>query len=286
MLSSANHDESEAGMRWRRLGWAGLEVEASGASIVVDHLLDPGIFKLFFSPTRDELVVPEPGRASAALVTHLHRDHADVAAIEQALRDDAIVLRPPRRQPQTALDEVATGEAEAALAASSLSARMCEAGDRLQLGPFAVTALPASDGLGSPQVSWLIEAGGRTLVHAGDTLWHGGWWDIAAEHGPIDLAFLPGNGVEVAYPQWQPPVAVPAVMTPEQAVEAARALQARTLVPIHHNRTFEHPDYYRPATDAERRIAALAAERGVEVRFAKPGEWSEVGATAVAGSKA
>jgi hypothetical protein len=43
-------------MRWRRLGWAGVELEAGGSSIVVDHLLDPGIFAAFFSSERDDLV--------------------------------------------------------------------------------------------------------------------------------------------------------------------------------------------------------------------------------------
>jgi len=45
-------------------------------------------------------------------------------------------------------------------------------------------------------------------------------------------------------------------MTPEQAVEAAHALKAQTLVPIHYNRTFEHDLYYRPAAEAEQRIDA------------------------------
>jgi L-ascorbate metabolism protein UlaG (beta-lactamase superfamily) len=177
------------------------------------------------------------------------------------------------------LPRFATGEAEAALAGSSLKARVCEPGDSLGLGPFLVRALFASDGLGSPQVSWLIEADGCKLLHAGDTLWHGGWWDIVAAHGPIDFACLPGNGVEINYPQWQPPVAEPAVMTPEQAVEAARALQARTLVPIHYNRTFEHPDYYRPLADAPQRIEKASSARGITVRFLEPGQWVDAGAS-------
>jgi L-ascorbate metabolism protein UlaG (beta-lactamase superfamily) len=263
-------------MRWRRLGWAGVEVEADGASLVADHLLDPGVFAAFVSDERDAFVAPEPARAIAALVTHLHRDHADVAAIETALAEDGLVLRPPRSRLETALEQVATREAEAALAASSLTTRVLSPHDAVRVGPFAVTALFASDGLGSPQVSWLIEAGGHKLLHAGETIWHGAWWDIAAAYGPIDLAFLPGNGAEVNYPHMQPPVAVPAVMTPEQSVEAAHALQAGMLVPIHYNRTFEHPDYYRPAADAQRRIATHAAAPGVEARFAEPGEWSEL----------
>ncbi len=263
-------------MRLRRLGWAGLEVEQDGESLIVDHLIDPGVFARFYGVDRDELIVPKPRRARAALLTHLHLDHADVPAIERAVRSSGWVLKPERKAAETRLDEVATGAAEAALAGSALEVRQCRAGDVFDLGAFRASALAASDGFGSPQVSWLIEAGTRRILHAGDTLWHGGWWDIAAAHGQIDIAFLPANGVELNFPQWQPAVSVPASMTPEQAVEAARALLARQLVPIHYNRTFEHPDYYRPVPDARERIMVRAASSRTDVRFLEPGEWINV----------
>lgn len=264
-------------MRLRRLGWAGIELEAGGEGLVIDHVLDPGILKAFYGDCRDELIAPDPGRACAALLTHLHRDHADVAAIDLALSSGATVLRPARKALETKLDEAATGEAEAAFAGSTLKVRSCAAGDAFELGPFSVIALFASDGLGSPQVSWLVESGGKRVIHCGDTLWHGRWWDIALAHGPIDIACLPANGAEVSFPTWRPAASVPAIMTPEQAVEAARALQARLLIPIHYNRTFEHPEHYRPAPDARERIDACAAKRGVAVRFLDPGDWIEVG---------
>jgi L-ascorbate metabolism protein UlaG (beta-lactamase superfamily) len=267
-------------VRLRRLGWAGLELETDGQSVVIDHVVDTGLLSAIFGDPRDELISPEPGRARAALLTHLHRDHADVAAIEAALAGDGIVLRPARKRAESPLDEAATGEAEAALAASRLRVYPCEPGDVFEIGPFAITALPASDGLGSPQVSWLVKADSQTVLHAGDTLWHGGWWDVVAGHGPVDLAFLPANGAEIAFPQWQPAATVPAVMTPEQAVDAARALQARSLVPIHYNRTFEHPDYYRPVADARERLEDLAGRRGIAIRFLEPGDWVDAGLAA------
>ncbi len=260
-------------MRLRRLDWAGIELEAKDERVVIDHMLDPGIFSAFLGDPRDELIAPDPGRAGAAFLTHLHRDHADVAAIELALASTGTVFRPARPARESKLDEVANGEAEAALAASHLEVRSCGAGDVVEAGPFSATALFASDGLGSPQVSWLIEAGGKKVLHCGDTVWHGAWWEVALAHGPIDFACLPANGAEVSFPHLQPAVSVPAVMTPDQAVEAARALQARALVPIHYNRTLEHAEYYRPVPDAGERIEAAAKQRGVTVRFLDPGVW-------------
>ncbi|HWH43665.1 MAG TPA: MBL fold metallo-hydrolase [Thermoleophilaceae bacterium] len=261
-------------MNWRRLGWAGVEIEFDGETVVIDHVLDPGLLTAFLSDDREPFLHPEGGGARAALITHLHRDHADVAAIERACAPDARVLRPIADTVPSALDEVATGDAEAALAATGLEVVGCRPGERVEAGPFAITALPAADGLGSPQVSWLVEAGGRRILHAGDTMWHGFWWGSASAHGAIDVAFLPGNGVEISYPGWEPAAEVPAVMTPEQCVEAAGALRAGTLVPIHFDRTYEHPDYYRPVTDAAERISRHAERRGVGVRFAEVGEWA------------
>jgi L-ascorbate metabolism protein UlaG (beta-lactamase superfamily) len=264
-------------MRLRRLGWAGIELEANGDRLVIDHLLDPGIFKSFLTEEADELVEPDRGSARAALLTHLHRDHTDVAAVERAVDPDGIVLRPTRPPEPTRLDELSCGESEEGLAASKLEVREFAPGDAVELGPFTATALFASDGLGSPQVSWLVEADGKKVFHGGDTTWHGAWWNFTAAHGHVDIACLPGNGVSVTYPGWEPAVTdAVAVMTPEQAVDAAYVLGARALLPIHFNRTFESPEYYRPVADARERIEARAAEREQEVTFADPGGWQEV----------
>lgn len=66
-----------------------------------------------------------------------------------------------------------TTKQEADLAASSLGVRTVRPWDQLELGPFTVTAVPALDGLGDPQVSWVVEADGKRLLHGGDTAFHG-----------------------------------------------------------------------------------------------------------------
>ena len=66
------------------LGWAGAELEADDATLVIDPLADPGAV---FAPFGERAAAarsrtwfrPRAGRAVAGLVTHLHRDHADAA---------------------------------------------------------------------------------------------------------------------------------------------------------------------------------------------------------------
>ena len=256
-------------MKLRRLGWAGVELESDGETLVIDHMIDPGILKYFMTDESDALIEPVAGAAGAALVTHLHRDHTDYEAIDRALASDGMILRPPRPRKLDEHDEITIGESEAAFAASSRDIRELTAGDTLNVGPFTVTAAFASDGLGSPQVSWIVESGGVSVYHAGDTVWHGAWWQAALRHDGFDAVFMPANGVELAYPHMQPPATTPGVMNPEQAVDAAAALRARKLIPIHFNRTFEHPEYYRPVHDAAERIEIVGARARAAGRAAR-----------------
>jgi L-ascorbate metabolism protein UlaG (beta-lactamase superfamily) len=216
----------------------------------------------------EELVVAPDGPVDAALVTHLHRDHADAVTLGRVLRPGAPLLGPERSG--GFCDEATLGP-EGELAAAGLELTRVGEGFSTTLGPFEVTAVFAVDGLGDPQVSWIVAAGGARVFHGGDTVWHGAWWRIAKQHGPIDVAFLPANGARVDFPWLQPAADAPAALTPEQAVEAARALGARELVAIHHT-ALSHERFYRPRTDVPEAVAAAAAERGLEARVAIPGE--------------
>ena len=258
-------------MQVRALGWAGLEVTAGESTLVIDAIAGPGaVFERSF---HGELVAPA-GRVELALVTHLHRDHADVDLLARVLPEGAPVLAPPPADGPP-LEIGAVAEAEAALAAAPLELHRLAPGDSFAHGPFEIAAVQASDGLGDPQVSWVVAASEERIVHCGDTLWHGGWWGIAMRHGPFACAFLPANGAVIDFPHRQPPADVPAVLTPEQAVEAARALGARRLVPIHHH-GFAHPAFYRPREDAQAAVLEAAAARGLDVAPLAAGETMEV----------
>src|SRR3954447_10905267 len=88
-----------AQMEIRWLGWAGIELEHDGATLVVDPLIDPGAtFAGLGDGARDVELPPvepaSPGRAVAGLVSHLHRDHTDAGALAAALAEDAAVHHP------------------------------------------------------------------------------------------------------------------------------------------------------------------------------------------------
>jgi L-ascorbate metabolism protein UlaG (beta-lactamase superfamily) len=253
----------------RRLAWAGIEVSAAGETVVVDFVEDFGW--MHGDPPADQIPPsPAPATASAGLLTHLHLDHADADALTYALRPGAPVLRPEKSSGDG--DEVAlVATAESAFDRSALPRRVVRAWDTVEIGPFTVTALPAADGFGDPQVSWAIAADGCRILHAGDTLFHGWWWLAAMRHGPFDVAFLPAGGAIADLPTRQPPSPLPAGMDPTQAAVAAKLLGARTVVPIHYGPLHEAPNYVQ-AEDPAGTLLKAAAAQGVTARILAPGE--------------
>ena len=257
-------------MRIRRLTWAGLEVEADGETAVIDLVEDMTVMEPYVGAPREPLTGPErPGAAALALVTHLHSDHTDPAAVERALGPDGLLLRPARSDGE-GLEVAGTAVAEAALAAGELDVREVAPWESVEAGPFRATAVPAVDGFGDPQVSWVLEAGGRRILHAGDTIFHGSWWTIAMRHGPFDAAFLPVNGAVVDLPHRRPPSPLPASMTPGHAAVAAKLLGARVAVPIHYDTLHRAPTYVQ-VDDPARAFVAEAAARGVDARVVPAG---------------
>jgi L-ascorbate metabolism protein UlaG (beta-lactamase superfamily) len=258
-------------VRVRRLGWAGIEVISHrGPSLVVDFVRDFSLLRV----TQPDGAFAEPeGTALAALVTHLHEDHTDVAAIQSVVGDTGLVLRPA---PFVAASDEAvfTDGAETDLETSALNVRIVDEWRRIQLPPFTITAVPAVDGLGDPQLNWVIEADGQRVFHGGDTIFHGYWWLIAKRAGPIDLAVLPINGAVVNVPHLQPSSPLPAVMTPEQAAQAALILGSRAVLPMHFG--VHQPPVYVEAADAVARLADAGRQFSFRVVNLEPGDGYDI----------
>ena len=261
-------------MRIRWLGWAGVEVEEQGERVVVDPLDDPAAVFAWLGDRAaavplPEVIPPRPG-AVAGLVTHLHRDHADAAALTAAVRADGTVHE-PQGYGGAGVEQLAVAQADREMAAAGLTRRASAPWTSVSAGPFTLTALPAVDGTGDPQVSWLIEAGGRRVLHLGDTMFHGWWWRIRERFGAPDVVFAPINGARVKFPHRRPASPLAAAMEPEQAALAADLLQAERLVPIHYG-GYELAGLYEPVgdallrtNDASDRVIALELGAPVEI---------------------
>jgi L-ascorbate metabolism protein UlaG (beta-lactamase superfamily) len=251
-------------MHLRRLGWSGFELIARGESLVIDTVTDSHPF--LSDHLREPRPVPPQQTALAALVTHLHFDHTEVPAIEAAVGPTGRLLRPP---PFDGSEEEAvfTADQERDLAESDLDVEVVRPWDRHEIGPFTVTAVPALDGLGDPQVSWVVEADGARFLHGGDTMFHSAWWLISGRLGPFDVVALPVNGAVVDAPHLQPPSRLPAAMDPAQAAQAAAILRADTLVPQHYGAHI--PGVYVESDDPVARLATLAEQ---PVSVLQPGE--------------
>src|SRR4051794_30398857 len=266
-------------MQTRWLGWAGVEVEADGVTLVIDPLREPaGVFAWGGGDDVElpAVVAPSPAQAVAGLVSHLHRDHTDAHALSPALAHGAAVHHPPPAED----GNLALAQAEHELAAAKLPRRAVATWQSFQAGPFKCTALPAVDGLGDPQVSWLVEADGWRVLHLGDTVFHGGWWRMARRHGPFDVVLAPINGAVVDFPHLHPPSPLAAALEPEQAALAGELLGARTLIPIHYDGYSVDP-WYRPVDDPGPRFEAATAGGSCATRVLEPGEGFEPAATPV-----
>jgi L-ascorbate metabolism protein UlaG (beta-lactamase superfamily) len=205
---------------------------------------------------KDKFIPVEPLEGDGyVVVTHRHPDHFDPQAVRKILGEEGILVCDPDVAP---------------LAASyGFKVRVATHYEPILLGDFTVTAVPAVDGYGDPQLSWVVSGGSRRIIHCGATMWHGAWWRIGRQLGPFDAAFLPINGAR--FEGRKPWSDVPAVMTPEQAVAAAVVLGAKLVVPIHYG--VVGAEGYRELPGCESMLVEAARKRNVNVDVVCPGNW-------------
>ncbi len=257
-------------MQIKRLFWAGLAVTVGETTLVVDPLTKlSGLINRMGAPDEPIYTIGE-GAAHFALITHRHADHYHPDTLRECLSEDGKVVCQQSMVRKVARD--------------GFSAMLIERDIPFRLNEFTVTAVPAVDGFGDDQVSWVIEGDGKRIIHCGDTLWHGYWWRIQQQYGPFDLAFLPINGALMPDPAailgradlHFTDSGIPASMTPEQAVAAGIVLGARAVCPIHYG--LDVP-LYREYPQARECFATCAQRRGLAALWLQPGEevsWEQI----------
>jgi L-ascorbate metabolism protein UlaG (beta-lactamase superfamily) len=243
----------------QRLSWAGIKITVGKTNILVDAMADPQATGYDDKPFAEGLIIPagEPASIDYALITHRHGDHYDLPTLRMYLAPGGKVVcsrLDEERIQFHGFETVALGLHES-----------------FQAEDVSFTPVPAVDGLGDNQVSWVVEGGGKKIIHCGDTLWHGYWWKIAKSYAPFDAAFLPINGPLLNVESLQPPSGLPFALTPQQAVIAGRILGARLICPIHYG-LLAHPGAYDEYPDAVATFVQAAQASNTAVQVVAPGE--------------
>jgi L-ascorbate metabolism protein UlaG (beta-lactamase superfamily) len=222
--------------------------------------------QLFIDPVTEYPTDPVPTpevENSFAVVSHHHSDHFDPANIAVAIGKNGFL----------ALEETIGNWADTrtlnVMKVSMYQPVMMPRGKAI----FCATPVPAIDGLGAPQTSWVIDAQGIRVLHLGDTQWHGGFWDIARAYGPFDVMFLPINGFQQVVGRYRK-VGQPMSLSPAQAASAVELFRPAIAIPIHYGEPspptyleVEHPlETFRALTESSQtRVVALQQGERLEV---------------------
>jgi L-ascorbate 6-phosphate lactonase len=192
---------------------------APRATRQVPPLLDPGLI----------------AHADYVLGSHDHGDHIDPLAIrgvmEASPQARVVTSRVARRH---VLDLGAPAER-----AIGLDEGLCyEDADGLRISAIAAQheSFDRDATLGFPYLSFIVEAGGLTLFHAGDTLGYDGQV-VALARWRFDVAFLPINGRDAER------LARNCIgnMTYQEAVDLAGTLAPGLVVPGHYDMFADNP---------------------------------------------
>lgn len=241
------------------LGHASVLIQLDGVNLLTDPTFGRigvgTIPRLAPAPLRPR----ELPRLDALLVTHSHYDHCDRPS-----------LRVLRRLNPAALLVVPEGLGAWARRAVGGPVRELRWYDGLSLGAVTVTALPAQhwsirtgpDRLQSHWVGYRVEGPSGSAMFAGDTGFGGHFADIARRFPTVDVACLP---VGAYAPRW---FMGRQHMGPQEAVEAARILGARLLVPVHWG-TYKLTD--EPLDEPPRLTLDAARAAGLPVTVLRPG---------------
>ncbi|MBG9943579.1 metal-dependent hydrolase [Brevibacillus formosus] len=219
-------------------GHSSVQVTSEGHSIMIDP---------FISGSPVAATKLEDISVQYILLTHGHQDHI-LDAVELAKKNDATI--------------VATHELATYLSWQGVKTISMNLGGSIKLpfGKVKMTQAFHSSGvvlddekqivyMGMPG-GFVIELGGKTIYHAGDTGLFGDMKLIGERHN-IDLAFLPIGDVFT--------------MGPEDALVAAEWVQADFVVPIHY-------DTFPPIKQDGEAFVAELAEKDIRGKALKPGE--------------
>lgn len=256
-------------MRLTKLSWATVLIESRETRVLIDPLGAPirgqelPLAARLGEPLEPLVPLGTMKRPNAILITHYHPDHFDYRSIIADFGNQIPIYIPKE----------SVGFAKKVGFQNVIS---MVPNDQYTINDVRISSSFSVDGFGTPQVSWVVSNGEYTVFHCGDTQWHGYWWRIEEQYGPIHVACMPVNGPILEVNGLKNQSHLPACLTPEEAVEASKILNAKFLVPIHY-KTFNNPPYYSEADGVEERLLKRGEKLGVKIQFLQPKETLKLG---------
>jgi L-ascorbate metabolism protein UlaG (beta-lactamase superfamily) len=168
---------------------------------------------------RPPAVLPsEIGKLDVILVTHDHADHADARAMDR-MDKRAMVL----------VSTQALASRVKSLGFGDVS--VIAPWEERAVGGVKIAAVPALHDI--YEIGFVVNGGAISVYFAGDTRLHPDLPAIAERHAPA-VAILPVDGTRLAGGALH-------VMTPDDAITAARTLGSKLLIPSHAEAVFSDP---------------------------------------------
>jgi len=109
---------------------------------------------------------------------------------------------------------------------------------------------------------YLVESGGKSVFHCGDSAWFDGFAEIGRRHGNIDVALMPIGAYDA-------PSGRDVHLNPEEAVRAFAELGAKVMIPMHYG-TF--PLGNEPLGEPVERLLMEADRLGISEKILIPEE--------------
>ncbi len=213
------------------LGQSGYIIKSRHGMLGVDLYLSEHLTKKYEATNRPHVrmtTAPLRGRDLPALdlvlASHKHSDHFDPETLPALLAGTRTWLVIPEAIREHALN---LGLPEQRIAGLEVGQTFERAGFRVRAVASAHEGLDTDSSGRHLYLGYVVEADGRRVYHSGDTVAYPGMAESLGPD-PFDVLFLPVNGRD-------PARGVPGNMTAGEALELARQVRPRFLVPHHYD---------------------------------------------------